>query len=490
MEFNTSGILSTPANIRPFARPRQCAERRSFVRLRLALALATVGVALAACDSQPEVAQTLNTAGNVVKTVLGFQTDDAGQGGGIDTLYLGSVAADDTQAVDLGRRVLLSGGNAADAATVMAFAMTVTQPGRAGLDGGGVCLVKPPGPAAVEELDFPAQGATGGNLPVPGLMRGMAALEERHGALRWQKLVAPVEALATTGMTVTPTLLGDLQAAGLGTNGPGGGPLKVGDVLPQRAVSTSLAQLRIGGASAFYTGAEGGEMVQQGVPAQALAKYAPVWRRPASVASGANHLYFPQGPAGAAVQASWQAVQAPGGGDAAARFDAARAAAFPAGSAGIDQPAGSTSFLATDASGLAVGCAIGMGRLFGSGQIIEPFGIFASMPFDGASSGSLVPILVTDATGEQLLAAVSGAGSYAAPADTAAITAAVLRGGRPLAEILSEPRSPGEAVGTLAPDRVVALVCSGGLPAQSGSCSSQHDPRGGGFAMRVDQLAK
>jgi gamma-glutamyltranspeptidase/glutathione hydrolase len=492
MEFNTSGILSTPANIRPNARPRQCARRRRGAVPTL-LATALLAVPLAGCDSDPEVGHRLNQAGDLVKTVLGFETGDAAQANVLDTRYLGSIAADDTQVVDLGRRTLLGGGSAADAASVMALALTVTQPGRAGLAGGGACLVKPPGGGAVEELDFPAQKAEGGTLPVPGLMRGLAALEARYGRLRWQQIVAPVEALATTGMTVTPNLLSDLQAAGLGTGGPGGVPLKVGDILPQRAVSASLATLRTGGAAVFYTGSAGGELVEQGVPGRALANYAPVWRAPASVTSGTDRLYFPQNPAGAAALASWQAVQAPAAqaaGDPAARFAVARVAAFPAGSAGIDQPAGSTGFLATDAAGTAVTCAIGMGRLFGSGQIIEPFGIFAAVPFDGAAAGSLVPILVTDTTGGQLRAALAGAGSYAAPADTAAIAASVLHGGRGLAELLSEPRTPAESVGTLVPDRIMALDCPSGLTAQTRACFVQHDPRGGGFSMHVEQLAR
>jgi len=423
----------------------------------------------------------------VAEEVLGFDVPPDGGGEAIQSRYLGSIAADDTEAVDLARRVLLGGGTAADAAAEIALALTVTQPGRAGLDGGGICLVKPGGAAAVAELDFLPRNAAGGTVPVPGLVRGLAALEERYGALRWQQIVAPVEALATTGMRVTPGLLADLQAAGLGNGGPGGKPLEVGDILPQRAVGTTLAQLRTGGAAEFYTGTAASALVSAGVPAKPLADYAPVWRGPASLTTGGTRLFYPQGASGAAIEAAWTAAER--GGDPSGRFAAARAAGLPgSGSAAIDRPAGSIGFLATDSAGRAVSCAIGMGKPFGTGQIIEPLGIFAAQPFDGATSVSLAPILGTDLGGVQLMAAFAGAGSYAAPADAASIASAVLHGNRSVAEAVSDPRVPAEAVGTLVPDRVSALSCPGGLPLKPGSCSIQQDPRGGGYAMPVDRL--
>lgn len=444
--------------------------------------LAMLGLTLAGCgvfDSAEEAVGLGGSSNSATKL---------GPAGSLGSVYLGTVAADDTQAVDLARRVLLGGGSAADAATTVALALTVTEPGRAGLDGGGVCLVKPGGAGPVEELDFLPQSVPGGAVPVPGLIRGLAALQGRFGALHWQQDVSPVEALATTGITVTPTLLTDLQAAGLGTGGPGGSPLAVGDVLPQRAVSATLAQLRIGGAADFYTGTEGSALVGDGVPGQALANYAPSWRPPASLTAGTQRIYFPQGPAGAAIQAAWQAAQ--GNADPAARFAAARAAAFASGQAGIDRPSGSVGFLVADASGQAVTCAIGMGRPFGTGRTVEPMGFFAAAPFDGAAEASMAPLLSTSVNSNQVTGAVVGAGSYAAPADAAAVAWSVLAGGRSVGEAVSDPRNPAETLGTLVTDRVEVLSCPGGLVDQSGSCTVQHDPRGGGYSLHVDTLVK
>ncbi|MGB8840781.1 MAG: hypothetical protein WCC64_06895, partial [Aliidongia sp.] len=93
MEFDTSGILSTGTNIRPIGPPRQCTRRRGLTPRFGATAL--LALMLAGCG-------TVRSA----EEVVGLAGPSAGEGQ-IASRYLGSIAADDTEAVDLARRVLL-----------------------------------------------------------------------------------------------------------------------------------------------------------------------------------------------------------------------------------------------------------------------------------------------------------------------------------------------------------------------------------------------
>ena len=81
------------------------------------------GLTLAGCCVVDSAGEAIGLGGS------GSSGTKTGPVGSLGSIYLGTVAADDTQAVDLARRVLLGGGSAADAATTVALALTVTEPG-------------------------------------------------------------------------------------------------------------------------------------------------------------------------------------------------------------------------------------------------------------------------------------------------------------------------------------------------------------------------
>jgi gamma-glutamyltranspeptidase/glutathione hydrolase len=386
----------------------------------------------------------------------------------VSSHYVGSIVADDPQIVDLGRKIIQAGGSAADAAAAMGFGLTVTQPARAGLAGGGVCLVRAAG-GGVEELDFLPQPAGSGS--VPGTVRGFATLQAKYGRTRWEQVIGPAEGLARLGMTVTPLLIADLAASGRGTSLPSGRQMQAGDVLPQRSVGATLGDLRLAGPGSFYTGAQSAAFVTAGVPAAALAAYQPTWHSPDGANAGSGRIDFPRLPGGAA-RTAWTAIAAaaPGG-----RIAAGRQAL----GAALDLTSTSTAFLVADPAGQAVGCALSMGRLFGSGTIVDPLGIYGAAPFDAATLAALAPVVAED--DHNLFGVFAGSGGLAA-ADTLAVAAGALIDGTDITALLAAPR------GGAPHDLVNALVCRRGLPRDPASCIPARDPLGSGFALQADRL--
>ena len=153
---------------------------------------------------------------------LGFNPGGSNKGfaTGVPVLPVGpgGVAAGDPQAAAVGQRILRQGGNAADAAAAMYFALAVTDPGAAGLGGGGLCLIYQKASNSATVMDFrPGVSAAPGAVAVPGNVRGFAALQGRYGALHWGQVVAPAEIMARFGWQLSRASLqeiADQRAAG------------------------------------------------------------------------------------------------------------------------------------------------------------------------------------------------------------------------------------------------------------------------------------
>lgn len=190
---------------------------------------------------------------------------------GLGEGFAGAVAADEPRAALIGRDILIDGGTAADAAVAMYFAMAVTLPSRAGLAGGGTCLIFDQRRKGALVLEFlPKSGALGG--VVPRGPRAMAALHARHGKNRWEMLVSPAESLARLGHPTSRAFARDLaRGAAIIRADPAlsrmfrtrsGALLREGDVFTQVELAALLAGIRSHGAGYLYSGRVAEQLVQ------------------------------------------------------------------------------------------------------------------------------------------------------------------------------------------------------------------------------------
>ena len=164
-----------------------------------------------------------DTMSNLKNKVFGPSGPPEGQLGYVKG-FLGGVAADEPRAALIARDVLSQGGNAADAAVALGFALSVTLPSRAGIGGGGGCVAFAAGGKSVnggvpEAVIFTAPAASGGPnadrpAAVPLLARGLYLLHVRYNHLPFESLIVPAEQMARFGTPVSRALAQDLAVVG------------------------------------------------------------------------------------------------------------------------------------------------------------------------------------------------------------------------------------------------------------------------------------
>ncbi len=361
----------------------------------------------------------------------------------------GYAVADEPQAALVARQILNQGGNAADAAAAEGFALAVTLPSRAGLGGGGACVVKMPGsPATALEFSPGAPAGGGGGRPaaVPALARGLLALQAKYGVLPFAATIVPAERLAG-GVPVSRALAADLQVVGpalladpaaasvFGTRS--GAVLAQGANLSQPDLAGTLEILRTQGVPGFYNGdfaagfTQAADAAGAGLSAADLQTSPPVFGSPQGyTANGFDIAMLP--------------VSAPA------------AAILPA----------SAGFAALDKDGGAVACATTMDNLFGTGRIAAGTGILLAASPRAVPAPELAAGIAT--TGDKFRAAVTGTGeSGAGQAAVNAMEAALHR---------QPPDVPD-------PGRANVISCPALVPGGEASCTASADPRGGGFAI-------
>ena len=393
-----------------------------------------------------------------------------------DTVFFGVVAGDEPNSVQAAEKVLKSGGTAADAATVLALSLAVTMPSAASLGGGGVCLVHSPGDGKTEALDFiapaPARVDHRADRPaaVPALLRGVAALHARYGAVDFRSHLGKAEQLARFGHVVSRASAKEflLAARLLFTDAAArrvfarsdGHPYVEGDRLVQQDLADFFTELRIEGVSNFYNGEIAEKFVRAAQAAGAgltlsdMRGFTPRWRKPIQIAFRDLILSFAPASAGAGVAAShmWRMLalndryrgvnaseqmhllaeagkrafgmrdQPSNGTDAAAAmqsYDSARATTpneLTAKAHGISENPSQTSFVVVDLVGQTVVCTLTNYNLFGTGRVAPGFGVvLAAAPGRGDRNAlSLGGMIAANVEGQDVRFAAAASGGATA----------------------------------------------------------------------------
>lgn len=402
------------------------------------------------------------------------------------------VVGDEPYAVKAGAQVLAQGGNAADAATAMYFALSVTYPVAAGLGGGGICLVHDPASGRNDEFDFLARNSAGGGaFAVPGNVRGFALLQTSFGALPWQRTIAAAEGYASTGFAISQALAKRLAAsenvirldAGLAAEfmDESGHVKQEGATVSNRDLADTLSAIRTQGADAVYTGAGA-----QAVAAYTLAQNAAItpaelgaYRAgrslPRGVRLGEQYVFFPNGSTGSGVFAGTLfdtlaralATNTGASNTEAAVVVATKQTLAKFTVADLPNDLGATGFAATDANGQAVACAVTMNGPFGSGHTASGSGIVLARAPQSSSAGLasafLTPVLALDGDNQLSLAGASAGG----PVGTASISDALARLSK--GEIVTRRNNKPAADGPALYDTVNVILC------QEGGCTALSD---------------
>lgn len=425
--------------------------------------------------------------------------------------FKGAVVADEPQAAEVGRRILINGGRAADAAAAMGFALAVTLPSRASLGASGACLAYDPSPTAAgrgvaEAIVFaPTAPANPGSADrpasVPLMARGLDLLQARYGIGRPSQVLLPAEELALGGAKVSRAFAADLAVVAAPLAGDpavravfyaGETPLREGARLVQPQLADTLARIREAGIGDMVRGelahklaadmprAGGGLTltdIQTATPA-----IAPSWLLPVNATTFLAVPSAAERGAAATAAAATSLLDSPKDVDAAAQRALAVAAASKQGDPGnaklLDEklapgklsglPA-STTFGAIDGDGRAVVCATSLGNLFGTGRMAQGTGILLGVSSARAQPPLLALAIMFERSRGQFLGLAGGSGQEGAPIAAAYGLSAGLQGQG--------------SVQTPEPGRANVIACPTGLPDEKPQCGWSTDPRGAGLAL-------
>ena len=471
---------------------------RAPARLRPSLLL---GLALSACST-------------VASLPSDFFGGTPGQGmPGHVSGFLGGVVADEPRAALVAREVLSAGGNAADAAVALGFALSVTLPSRAGLGGGGACLAYS---AAKDFREW--RGAAGRPVrAAPGCGRGaeLGSPGRRADAAAWSVRApcplrpAPLRDPDHPGGADGPlrgtrlARLGPRPTGGRGTairrsQRPRGLLAQWSADRRERPADPARTRLDLGAdprcrrrrllpGGARPADRAGFLLAGGRIAAADLRAALPTLSAPITLRNGRDNVSFLPPPAdgGLAAAAAFGVLQKdPNAVDAANARALAVASRWRSGGGdpesliSADLPSApapllpaSTTFLTLDREGDAVACAVTMDNLFGTGRIVPGMGFLL------ASSPAVTPLpllaaaIAWNPNIHAFRAAAGGSGQEGAALAAAAAMMNTLRSDQPMPAPVPEP------------GRANVIACSRYLPDSERSCAWAADPRGSGLAV-------
>ncbi|MDO6445087.1 gamma-glutamyltransferase [Colwellia sp. 1_MG-2023] len=225
-----------------------------------------------------------------------------------------AVAMPDNYSAQVAKDVLLSGGNAIDAAIAAQFVLAVTLPEAGNVGGGGFMTIYKDG--KTDFLDYREVAPIAAHrdmyldsdknvIPhlstfsilstgVPGTVEGMWQAHQKYGSKPWKTLLAPAIKLASKGFIVHPTLANSIDWRVKSFNDKNikvnfsnyFGGLKAGDTFKQPELAETLKRISTQGKDGFYKGktaklisdfmAKNGGIITE----KDLASYQSKWRTP------------------------------------------------------------------------------------------------------------------------------------------------------------------------------------------------------------------
>jgi gamma-glutamyltranspeptidase/glutathione hydrolase len=229
-------------------------------------------------------------------------------------------------ASEVGRDILLRGGNAIDAAVAVGFALAVVHPEAGNIGGGGFMVIRTregavrtldyretaPGQATrdmyLDEQGEPTERSLTGHLAagVPGSVAGLTEAHRALGRLPFAAVIEPAIRLARDGFKVddyrSSSIAGDsarlaMFPASRASFLPDGRPPAPGSVLRQPDLGATLEAVRSHGAAGFYRGAVAdlivAEMERGGglMSHEDLAAYQAIWRAPVAIRYRGHTIY-------------------------------------------------------------------------------------------------------------------------------------------------------------------------------------------------------